>query len=112
MDQSIETITREGKGDPRFFAILREMWELHCRKGADYGTNKDVFANIKASEEFGIASYTGCAIRMNDKMSRLKAFAINGNLKNESLRDTFIDLACYGAIGVVLVDEAGQHPAG
>lgn len=92
-------------GDPMFAKVLNEMLEMHCRKGADYGTGEDIFANIRASEEFGIEGWKSSILRANDKMSRLKAFFINGNLKNESVEDSLLDLANYAVIALCLYRE-------
>lgn len=92
-------------GNPMFHQILSEMLDMHCRKGADYGTDADIFANIRASEEFGIDGWRGSILRANDKMSRLKAFMLNGNLKNESVEDSLLDLANYAVIALCLYRE-------
>jgi len=55
-----------------FPAVLDEMRELHDRKRQDYGTEVDGFANVRASEDFGIPGWLGSVMRANDKMSRLK----------------------------------------
>lgn len=92
-------------GHPMFSQVLKEMLEMHCRKGADYGTGEDIFANIRASEEFGIDGWKGSILRANDKMSRLKAFFLHGNLKNESVEDSLLDLANYAVIALCLYRE-------
>lgn len=85
-----------------FHEVLRQLGTLHDRKQADYGTSDNPFANICASEEFGVAPWVGSIMRGNDKMARIKAFIRNGNLKNESLEDSFQDLAVYSIIAYVL----------
>lgn len=85
-----------------FRDILVEMGELHDRKNADYGTAADPFANVRASEEFGIPAWLGSVIRANDKMTRLKAFANKGELANEPVEDSLIDLANYCVIALLL----------
>ena len=89
-------------GDPRFLAALEQIRQMHIKKGADYGTHTDTFANVRASEEFGIPGWLGSVMRANDKMARLKAFAVNGKLENESVEDSLLDLANYALIGLVL----------
>jgi hypothetical protein len=44
-------------------------------------------------------------VRANDKVKRLQKFAREGNLKNESARDSFMDLAVYSLIALVLFEE-------
>lgn len=95
----------QAKGDPRFHSLLREMGDLHDRKQADYGRETDPFANVRASADFGIAPWVGAMVRANDKMQRLKGYAQGNELANESARDSFMDLAVYALIGLILHDE-------
>jgi hypothetical protein len=92
-------------GDPRFLAVLEEIATLHRRKCADYGVAGDPFQNIRASAEFGIPPHLGAILRGNDKVQRLKAFAKNGSLANESAEDSLLDLAAYSIIALVLLRE-------
>lgn len=102
------TIPEPPAGDPRFHAILKEMGDLHARKGADYGRGADVFANIRASEDFGVPAWKGAMVRLNDKVHRLKSFCQNGSLANEGVEDSLLDLACYSIIALVLFRESQQ----
>ena len=88
-----------------FQGILREMLLLHQKKKQDYGSSSDPFANVRASEDFGIPGWLGAVIRANDKMSRLKSFAETGVLANESVEDSLIDMANYAVIALVLYRE-------
>lgn len=95
-----------------FHRVLREMGDLHDKKSADYGRDHDPFYNIRAIEQVGIDPLVGIYIRLQDKMARVGAWIINGSLENESLRDTFRDMAVYNDIAVVLIDEReGQEQA-
>ena len=49
-------------------------------------------------------SLTGLCIRLTDKISRLKNLLSNGKnyVKGESMEDTFIDIANYGIIGLLV----------
>lgn len=89
----------------RFYQMLAEMARLHAKKQADYGRVGDPFANVRASEDFGVEAWVGCMVRANDKMRRLQKYAQAGNLANESADDAFIDLAVYAIIGRVLHEE-------
>jgi hypothetical protein len=95
----------ELKLDTRFSEILRKMEELHYKKQADYGVQNDPFANVRASHDFGIPGWVGCMVRANDKMKRLQKFAQGDNLVNESVEDSFLDLAVYSIIGLILFEE-------
>lgn len=92
-------------GDPRFHQLLREIAELHDRKQQDYGRSGDPFANVRASEEWGIRPWVGALIRATDKMKRLQKAARGGKLANESVEDSLMDLAVYALIALILYRE-------
>lgn len=91
-----------------FHAILKEMGELHDKKQADYGRPAegrdpgDPFANIRTATLFGLKPWVGASIRMNDKMGRIQAAARGQNLENESVEDSFMDMAIYSIIALIL----------
>lgn len=89
----------------RFHEILHDLGELHDLKQADYGADNDPFANVRNSQDFGVPAWIGCAVRANDKMKRIQAYARRGSLMNESLEDAFRDLAVYSVIALVLLEE-------
>jgi hypothetical protein len=78
---------------------------LHDRKQADYGSGDDPFANVRASERFGISPWVGALVRLNDKVTRLQSFARKGELKNESAEDSMRDIAVYAIIALVLYEQ-------
>lgn len=88
-----------------FISVLRDAAEMHDRKQADYGRDNDPFANVRASEDYGVPGWLGAVIRANDKMRRLQAYAANGRLTNESVEDSLIDLLVYAGIALVLFRE-------
>lgn len=104
-EQTAEPARVGEAGHPEFHRILDEMRALHIKKAADYGAGSDVLANCRASAEFGIPAWLGVAIRMNDKMTRIKSLACNGSLQNESVEDSFLDVACYAIIALILYRE-------
>jgi hypothetical protein len=75
--------------------VQLEALELFTRKNADYG---DAFA------KYGVI---GVLMRIEDKLQRSMSITKNGvNLiKDEGIRDTFIDLHNYAAMAVLLMDE-------
>lgn len=89
----------------RFHELLGEAGALHRAKQADYGRSYDPFANVRASEDWGIPGWVGCMVRATDKIKRLQKLARDGNLSNEAARDSFMDLAVYALIGLVLYEE-------
>lgn len=92
-------------GDPRFHALLKEIGELHDLKQEDYGVDADPFANVRASQEFGVPPWIGALVRLNDKVTRLKAFARKGTLANESAKDSMLDIMVYAGIAYILYEE-------
>lgn len=92
-------------GSKRFYDYLIEAGLLHSKKQADYGAEQDPFANVRASEDFGVPGWVGCMIRANDKMRRLQTFAQRGTLANEGVKDSLLDLAVYALIGLCLFEE-------
>ncbi len=88
-----------------FRQIQKEMYKMFARKHMDYGLNNialggDVLNN-KDDKQF---SLTGLCIRLTDKISRLKNLLINGRsfVQGEGMEDTFIDIANYGIIGLLV----------
>jgi hypothetical protein len=85
--------------------IGNEMYEMFARKHMDYGLNNIALGgdilNNEADKKF---SLTGLAIRLTDKISRLKNLLVNGKnfVKGEGMEDTFIDIANYGIIGLLV----------
>ena len=98
----------EHGGDPRFLEKLEQIAELHSRKQHVYGVDEDPFANIRASQDFGVEPWVGAIIRLNDKVTRIKSFLKKGELKNEPLVDAFQDVAVYALISWILYEEEHQ----
>ena len=75
--------------------IQQEGLALFAKKNADYG---DAFA------KYGVI---GVLMRIEDKIQRSLSITKNGvNLvKDESIRDTLLDLHNYAAMGLMLLDE-------
>lgn len=93
------------QGSAKFHALLRELGETHDRKQKDYGRPGDPFSNVRGSEEWGVPAWVGALVRATDKVRRLQTLARTQKLVNESARDSFIDLAVYALIGLVLYEE-------
>ena len=90
----------------RFKLILQRISDTHDKKQADYGTDEDPFANISASIDLGIEPWVGTILRINYKMARIKSFIKKGSLKNESIKDSLIDICVYSAIALVKYEES------
>ena len=95
--------------DERFNEILSELSAMHAKKMEDYGTDNDPYANVRASEFFGVPGWIGCLMRGHDKMIRLMKAARGGTMSNESIEDSLRDLAVYAIIGLCLWEQQGGN---
>ena len=84
--------------------IGQEMYEMFAAKHLDYGLNNIALGGDLTNEDDKKFSLTGLAIRLTDKISRLKNLIIHGRnyVKGEGMEDTFIDIANYGIIGMLV----------
>lgn len=82
--------------------------KLHERKAADYGTGADPFANVRASEGINIPAWKGAYLRARDKVARIDNFCRGAKLQNESVEDSFKDLAAYALIALILFRESQE----
>ena len=96
------------KQSEAFYKLLDQMKEVHNAKRHDYASKEDVFKNFRTCEMADIPAWKGVAIRIGDKFSRLMSFVKQEELKvkDESIRDTLIDMANYAIICAILYDEA------
>ena len=88
-----------------FKQIQKEMYEMFARKHMDYGLNNIALGgDIVNNSDDKQFSLTGLCIRLTDKISRLKNLLINGRsfVEGEGMQDTFIDIANYGIIGLLV----------
>ena len=84
--------------------IGMEMYEMFAAKHMDYGLNNIALGGDLTNESDKKFSLTGLCIRLTDKISRLKNLLANGKnfVKGEGMEDTFIDIANYGIIGLLV----------
>ena len=73
-------------------AVQDEAHKLFLEKNKDYG---DAFANYGP---------IGVIVRIGDKIQRLMSITKITMVKDESVRDTLIDLHNYAAMAVMLLD--------
>jgi len=77
--------------DQAFKLINQELLEMFLKKHKDYGKG-----NILANKEIGIA------MRISEKVERAKHLLLSGqNPTNESIEETWIDIAVYAVIGAL-----------
>ena len=83
----------------RLEKLMVEMLGIYKAKNKDYG---DSFS--ESFEEFGLIAPV---VRMNDKMNRIKSLTQSEGrqVKDESLRDSLVDLANYAMMTVVELDQ-------
>ena len=95
------------KQSQKFYKLLEEMKATHDAKRHDYASTEDVFANFRTCEMAGIPAWKGCCVRIGDKFSRIMGFAKKEKLKvkDESIRDTLVDMANYALIALILYEE-------
>lgn len=88
----------------RHAAICAEINKLYEQKNHDYGNS---FHQTFVEEGMAMAR-----IRLGDKFNRFKTLSRNRDqqVKDESMRDTLIDLANY-AIMTILEMEVAEHDA-
>ena len=83
-----------------FKHTVAKMTEIYEDKNSDYG---DSFH--KLYERYGLQS---AVIRLYDKMYRIENLATSTNkVKNESVRDTLMDLANYAIMTIMELDNNG-----
>ena len=87
-----------------FKDIQDEMYAMFAAKHMDYGLQNISLGGDLTNENDKKFSLTGLAIRLTDKISRLRNLLINGRsfVKGEGMEDTFIDVANYGIIGMLV----------
>jgi hypothetical protein len=104
-DYAQTTVAPERHGDPRFYALLDEIAELHSKKNHDYAKTDEPLSNFNRARALGVEPLTGVLVRMTDKWSRIEELSKGKVAKNESLRDSLIDNAVYSLIAVLLLEE-------
>ena len=86
-----------------FREIQAEQYMLFCRKQMDYGPSNIALGKDLAIEENKQFSHQGLWFRMNDKISRIQNLLWNKNKEyNESLEDSWIDIANYSIIAMLV----------
>lgn len=94
-----ETVTSSAVA---FKEIAKKMIETFVKKNHDYGNSFD-----KSLDKFGLVA---SIVRMGDKMNRIESL-INkdAKVKDESIRDTLLDLANYAVMTVMWMDNQSKN---
>jgi len=99
IDQMVQTLNLKTKAGREALIVMIENLQLLDKKQQDYGA--------KNISDFGTL---GVVIRMNDKFRRLQTLFATQKRKprNESIRDSFRDIANYAEIALLL--DSGKWP--
>ncbi len=96
-------------------SILAYLRELHINKNAGYSgaDNPDTWANFRLSERLGIPPFSGCMVRLSDKVERIGNLIRDPNNErvNESIFDTLCDSVSYSLIAACLLIERNEKNA-
>ena len=85
------------KNVEQFREVCDNITEVYAMKNHDYGNSFDNTLN-----EFGLIAGV---VRMNDKMNRIKTLVKkDAKIKDESIRDTLLDLATYCIMTSIWID--------
>lgn len=86
-----------------FAKLTKQMLETFKKKNADYGDS-----TTQTFKEFGLTSY---AIRLNDKLNRIKSFCKKGELEvdEESVVDTLKDISVYSVLAIIDIKNSSNE---
>ena len=74
-------------------------------KNSDYAIGSDAFLNFRACEALNIPAEIGLLVRMTDKLTRISNLLNKkASVKNETITDTLSDLANYGMILKIYIE--------
>lgn len=107
-NNSVHAFSKKSEPDnvARHRKIVLGLNELYAKKNADYG---DSFHDTYIEEGMAMAR-----IRLSDKLNRFKSLTRNNQqqVKDESIRDTLLDLANYAIMTVIEMDREADAKAG
>ena len=92
-----------------FRALQYENYELFSAKQLSYGPSNISMGTMLNTEEDKRLALTALTIRMNDKIQRLLNLVVRNNentIQDESIIDTFKDLAIYGVIAQLVQEDS------
>lgn len=80
--------------------------EILKMKNADYATGEDPFANFRYATLVGVPVERAILVRMSDKLARISNVLKKGHteVKDETIKDTLLDLANYSTILIAYLD--------
>tara|TARA_R110000803_G_scaffold44601_3_gene94288 strand:- start:3449 stop:3799 length:351 start_codon:yes stop_codon:yes gene_type:complete len=109
MEKSTESVIKQCEKEfpvmsSEFKDCLAEMYRVFMYKQSDYGPGNIAMGTQLATDEEVRMSLMALIVRMNDKINRLINLVIKKNEKpqNESVMDSFMDLANYAVIAKIV----------
>lgn len=95
-----------------FDALLQLMGTIRDAKAHDYSADSSSLGNFNLSATVvGLAPSTTVLVRMCDKLARVGSLVKKGRaeVKDESIRDTLLDLANYSLLMILLLEKETKH---
>ena len=92
-----------------FKALQHDNFQLFSAKQLSYGPSNIAMGTTLETEEDRRLALVGLTIRINDKVQRLLNLVVRNNkntIQDESIVDTFKDLAIYGVIAQLVQDNS------
>lgn len=101
VEEKYPEITKE------FKKILRDQYELFCKKMDNYGKGNLMLGGDINDKEDRKLAISGIVIRCNDKTNRLIQLVLKNTKDhvNEPVLDSFIDLCNYSIIAQIINNE-------
>lgn len=104
IDEAIYALTHLGsepelnESVKQFMDITKNMAKTYTAKNHDYGNSFE-----QSLDEFGIVA---SVVRLGDKMNRIKSLVKKeAQVKDESIKDTLLDMANYAIMTVMWMDK-------
>jgi hypothetical protein len=84
--------------------IMREQYDLFCRKMSNYGKGNIMLGGDCDNDEDRKIAIMGTTIRLNDKSNRLINMVLKSkeDVVDESIDDTFQDMINYAIISLIV----------
>lgn len=98
-------------GHPSFYTFVQQMCEIHSSKNVDYGGGNPL-GNFLECAEIDVPPVIGIMVRLGDKWSRIKSLLKQGGVgqvKDESIIDTLMDMANYAILMAVMYKLYGLY---
>lgn len=93
--------------------LCNDALKLMLKKNADCAGDTDPFANFRGSNIYNVPPEIGILIRIGDKLKRVESLVRAGNLqvKDQSVRDSIVDIINYAVLLYGMTDEQKQSDA-